>query len=127
MKPVIYKSIYRLMGIGFIFGSLGTFSLMFGFFPEMAEAVYSHETHIIQEFGCALAFMGLVTIWLSFNLERGKPIHLILTVFFLLQAFVHWVDFFKGNLPMTSPVVNSIPVLALAVMHMFYDFGSNDG
>ncbi len=123
MKSAIYTSVYRLMGGAFILASLGTFSLMFGFFPEMAEAMYSHKFHLLQEFGCALAFIGMVAMWLSCHLEQGKAIHLMLTVFFSLMALVHWIDFFKGNLTIASPLMNSVPMLALAVMHRFYDFG----
>lgn len=126
MKLAIYKSVYRLIGVGFILACLLTFLMMFGFFTEIAEALYSHKVHILQEFGCSLAFLGLISWWYSFNLDKGKAINLILTIFFVLLALVHWIDFFKGNLSITSPLINSIPMLVLTVMHVYYDFGTSE-
>ena len=125
MKSTIYKTIYRLMGAGFIAGGLATFVLMFGFFPEMAAAFYSDKIHILQEFGSAAIFIGMVALWQSANLDKGKAIHLSFTILFLLLALLHLIDFFKGNVPLASPLINTIPVIVFAIMYWQYDFDSD--
>lgn len=119
MKSVIYRATYGLLGVGFLMGSLGTFLMMFDFFSDMAEQVYSPRGHLLQEFGCSLAFMGLMSLWYSFNLKKGRVVGLLLVLFFVLLALVHWIDFFKGNLPIASPLINSVPMLVLAALHSF--------
>ena len=126
MKVLFYKATYRMMGLVLVFSCLGTFSLMFGLFPDLAQAVGSHENHMVQEFGCALAFIGLIAFWHSCHLERGKAIHLILTVFLLLLTLVHWIDYFKGRSPIASPLINTLPTLGFLVMYHFYDFVPED-
>ncbi len=122
MKTLIYQSIYRLIGSIAVLAGLMTFLMMFGLFPAIAEAFYSHKVHILQEFGCALVFLGLVSFWCSYNLGKCKAINLILVVFFGLFSLLHWMDFFMGNLSVVSALVNSVPLLVLSVMHNYYDF-----
>lgn len=122
MKATLYRLVYRVIGTAFLMVAVISILMMFGFFTEIAQAFYSHEVHIVQEFGCALAFIGLVVWWHSFHLSRGKTMHCLLVIFFALFSGVHWIDFLKDNVPLQSALINSVPMLLLGVMYYFYDF-----
>jgi len=55
-------------------------------------------------------------LWCIFNYERRHTVHYFLIVFTILMAAIHWFDFLRGHKNWVSPIMNSVPVLVLAMM-----------
>ena len=86
----------------------------------LSRDVYSPLTaHLIQEQGAEGLFIALMTIWCLFNLDRRRPVHLALLVFAFLFSAIHWAAFFHDMRSLASPLVNSVPFLALLAVTPF--------
>jgi uncharacterized membrane protein len=106
--------IYGLFGAGAIL--IGVVSLMFQGLL-ISEAHRTIElSHILREGGAAGIFVGLMSIWCIFNYERRAAVHYFLIVFAFLMAAIHWFDYFTGHRQLISPLINSVPMIVLAVM-----------
>lgn len=101
----------------------GTIAILYGLANLLAPSALHSELaqsfplmHNLREQGAAFIFLGLMSLWCSFNYERSRTIHYFLTLFNLLIAGIHWYDFLKGYLPVTSPLLNSIAFLVFAAL-----------
>ncbi len=102
-----------------IYVALGTGAIAYGIivllFPSaLAESLPLQ--HILREEGAASIFAGLVAFWCIFDFEGRWRVHHLLTVLTLLLAAIHWFDYFGGNRGKLSPLLNSLPFLALITL-----------
>ena len=111
----------RFVQIGYL--AFGALSIIFGLsallFPSMVHPAKPHPfpfDHDLRELGAALVGIGLVTLWCIFNYERSRMINYILTLFNLFIAAIHWYDYLIGNLPLTSPLFNSLGFVLFTVI-----------
>jgi hypothetical protein len=114
LVKVASKIIYCLFGgLSLVYGVTSLISP-----PSLlGEAARSfHLAHAMRENGAAGIFIGLMAFWCAFNYEHRRSVHYCLMVFAFLLAAIHWVDYFRGNLPWISPVYNSVPFTILLVM-----------
>jgi hypothetical protein len=107
-----------------VYGIYGSIALVGGLilllFPALLESQASMQmVHILREQGAALAFIGLMSLWLLFNYERGRTVHLLLTVFAFFIAGIHWFDYFGGRRPLVSAIVNSVGFVVLLALAIF--------
>ena len=93
-------------------------SILYGAVSLIAPSVLHSESsrsfplaHNLRELGAAGIFLGLMALWCSFNYERSRTVHYLLTVFTLLLAAIHWHDYLIGHLPVISPLYNTMPFL----------------
>ena len=87
--------------------------------PALALSLdaYSPLTaHLIREQGAEGVFIGLMSLWCLFHFENRRAVHFGLLVFALLFAAVHWAEYFQARRHLMSPLINSVPFLALAVV-----------
>lgn len=112
----------RQISIG-VYVLLGAVAILYGIaalcFPgslvsEASESV--HWTHILREQGATAIFLGLMSFWCIFNYEQRRIVHYFLTLFTLLLAAIHWIDYLDGSKPLMSGVVNSVPFLVMAAL-----------
>ena len=101
----------------------GAIAILYGLANLLAPStLHSEEAqsfplmHNLREQGAAFIFLGLMSLWCSFNYERSKTIHYFLTLFNLFIAGIHWNDFLKGDLPLASPLFNSIAFVVFAAL-----------
>ena len=116
MHGTVHRLAYGVLGAGFTIAGAATFLLMFGLFPDLAARLCG-ESHVVQEFGCAVVVLGILLLWYSRHLPEGQIVGALATLFFALIAVVHWIDFLHGHLPLRSPLVNSVPMIVLAILH----------
>ena len=74
------------------------------------------EVHLGRELGAAVVFVGFMHAWCLVHYERRIAVHLGLMLFAVLFAGIHWYDWAGGRRGIVSPLVNSIPLVVLAVM-----------
>jgi len=106
-----------------IYVALGTGAIAHGItallFPSALQAGATESLplqHILREEGAASIFVGLVAFWCIFDFERRWGVHHLLTVLTFLLAVIHWFDYFGGNRGKLSPILSSIPFLALLIL-----------
>jgi uncharacterized membrane protein len=107
-----------------VYGIYGSIAILAGaaalLFPATLEPTGSAQLiHIFRESGAALVFVGLMSFWLLFHYEQRRTVHILLTIFALLIAAIHWFDFFGGRRPLASALVNSLGFLVLVALAVF--------
>jgi hypothetical protein len=106
--------VYILFGIGALI--IGVASLLI---PERLaeEAVNSpHLAHIMREQGASMIFVGLVAFWYGFNHGGNRIVHYSLLVFAFALSAIHWFEYLNDNRTLASPLINSIPLVALLLI-----------
>jgi hypothetical protein len=107
------------------YGLYGSVAILAGLtallFPTMIEthAPSTELIHIFREQGAALVFVGLMSLWLLFNYDQRRTVHLFLTLFAFLIAGIHWFDYFGGRKPLASAVLNSLGFVVLLALALF--------
>lgn len=106
-----------------VFGALavgaGTAALLA---PALAlpQEMYSPMTaHLIREQAAGFVFIGLMFFWCFRHFEQRRPVHLALLLFTGLFAAIHWADYLRDHRNVLYPVINTLPVLFLAVTAPF--------
>lgn len=106
--------VYTLLGAGAILYGVAAI-----FFPAtlVSEAAQSgHLKHILREQGASAVFIGLMSFWCIAHYEQRRVVHYFLTVFALLLAGVHWIDYGDGDKPLMSGLINSVPFLVMSAL-----------
>lgn len=75
--------------------------------------------HLLREEAALFVFVGLMFFWCATHYEQRRPVHLALLVFIVLFAGVHWLPYFQNGTDLISPLVNTIPVVLLAITAPF--------
>jgi hypothetical protein len=107
MKTLLSKIpafLYYLVAAGSLLGGI------FFFYRNLSNP---GENHLEMELASALVFVGMVCAWCARDYERSAALRFFVMVFFGLIALVHWLDYFRGNLTISSPMYNSLPLLGL--------------
>jgi hypothetical protein len=105
-------------GVYIVFGTL---ALLAGVVALLRPAiilpdVYSHlAAHLIREEAACFIFVGLMFFWCFFHVDERRPVHLALLAFTAIFAGIHWADYLRDLRDLRSPLVNTLPVLILAV------------
>jgi hypothetical protein len=72
--------------------------------------------HILQEYGCLLLVLGLLTLWFVRHYEVSGSFHWAMTAFWALVALIHWFDVRGPVESLVGPLINTTPfVLFLAI------------
>ena len=101
-----------------VFGALGVgLGLAVLAVPALAvprDAFSPLTAHLVREQGAEGVFIGLMAFWCLLHFEQRRPVHYALLLFTALFACIHWADYFVGQRHLLSPLINSLPFLALA-------------
>lgn len=109
-----------------VYALFGTLALVAGLVALVApgviipDAVSSPLTaHLVREQAAGFVFIGLMFFWCLTHFEQRRVVHWALLVFTVLFAGIHWRDYLSAQREIISPLINSIPVLLLAVTAPF--------
>jgi hypothetical protein len=107
-----------------LYGIYGSVALLAGIslllFPATLEPEASGRfLHFLREQGAATVFVGLMSLWLLFNYDQRRTVHLLLTLFAFLIAGIHWFDYFGGRKPLASALLNSVGFAVLLALAVF--------
>ena len=107
-------SIFGALAIG-----LGILVLVRPALALPSEGYSPLTAHLIREQGAEGVFIGLMAFWCLLNFDRRRPVHIALLIFAALFAGIHWAEYFQARRHLSSPVLNSIPFLALVATTPF--------
>jgi uncharacterized membrane protein len=109
-----------------VYALFGTLALVAGLMALVTPSVVISEAssseliaHLTREEGAAFVFIGLMFLWCLSHYEQRRPVHLAFLVFIVLFAGIHWHDYLQNRRDVMSPVINTIPVLLLAITAPF--------
>ena len=120
---VLAKTLYGLLSTTFLVAGAAVLLLGTGLLPDRVRDTIidiargdSNTLHILQEYGCLLVFIGLITLWFIRHYEASRTFHWAMTVFWGLIALVHWFDIRGRGDDVVGPLINTVPfALCLAV------------
>jgi hypothetical protein len=109
-----------------VYGLFGTLAIAAGLVAFVApavalppDAVTPLTSHLTRELSSAFVFIGLMFFWCIRHYSQRRPVHVAFLVFIALFAGVHWQDYFTDRRDLISPLLNSVPVVLLAITAPF--------
>ena len=84
-----------------------------------ADQVTGLTAHLTREVSSAFIFIGLMFFWCLRHYPQRRPVHLALLAFTVFFAGAHWPDSFSDRRELVSILVNSVPVVLLAITAPF--------
>ncbi len=119
----VTRVVYCLLGIVYVLLGAGSMLLPTGWLPQSlmgefldGEIPSSFVGHILQEFGTVLLTLGFVFLWYASRKEQSPGFHWAVTVYFSLDALIHWVgpEGLIGS--WKRGIVNSIPLAVMLLL-----------
>ena len=122
MLSKITRIVYGLFGA--IFTLLGTAAILTptGWLPQdlseitVAGEIPSPFGHILQEYGAAFLALGFVFFWFAKYKEQSRSFHWAMTLYFALNALIHWFKPEGSAGSWLSGIMNSIPFVLLLLL-----------
>lgn len=113
----------RALAARTVYAVFGALALTFGaaaiLHPALAlppDGVSPLTAHLVREQGAQGVFLGLMAIWCLLHFEERRAVHYALLVFAALFSAVHWLEYVEARRTLVSPLINSIPLIALALV-----------
>jgi hypothetical protein len=121
--PTITKVVYSLVGAFFVLvgGSVLLFNT--GLLPEAARRIIldfakgdGQLLHVIQEWGNAHVLVGLLTFWFVRHYEQSLAYHWAMTVYFAVDALIHWFNVAGPPESIAGPIINTVPFILFVTL-----------
>jgi len=85
-------------------------------FPADIPHTGPFNPHFVRDLGVVYLVVALAFAWSARNLDRSRPVHVALTVFFVGHALIHVVDIVSGNLPHSHWLIDAPGVFMPALI-----------
>ena len=114
---------YGILGIVYVLVGAGSMLLPTGWLPQtltddfLAEQIRSpFLDHLLQEFGTVVLALGFVFLWQASRREHSRYFHWTMTLYFSLDALIHWIgpEGIIGS--WQRGMVNSIPLAVMLLL-----------
>lgn len=119
----VTRIVYALLGVIYIAIGVGSLLAPPGWLPRawvgefLANEMQSDfVAHLIQEFGTIVLVVGCTFLLLARRKEVSVGIHWALTLYFLVDAYIHWVSPDGTISTITRGTINSIPFAVMLVL-----------
>jgi hypothetical protein len=110
---VAAKAVYLLLGTASL--SLGLVALLVPSAALPPDSISALTVHLVREQAAHGIFLGLMAWWCFWRFEQRRSVHVALLIFAALFAVIHWAEFLGGRRELLSPILNTLPFLALCV------------
>jgi hypothetical protein len=119
----ITRIVYGLLGLLYVLVGAGSMLLPTGWLPRgLADDILPKELpspfvdHLLQEFGTVVLALGLAFLWYASRREQSRSFHWAMTLYFLLDALIHWIgpQGLIGSWPRGT--INSIPFAVMFLL-----------
>ena len=123
MLRKVIRTVYSILGLVYVLIGLAAIAGAAGWLPQaFVDGFLAGETitplmgHIFQEFGALFIGLGGLFLWYASRRDLSLGFHSFVTVYFLLNATVHWVgpDGFTDS--WQSGVFNTIPFALMLIL-----------
>lgn len=109
-----------------VYALLGVLAIAAGLVAYVRPAIALPSTqvtgltaHLTREVSSAFIFIGLMFFWCLRHYPQRRPVHLALLAFTVFFAGAHWPDSFSDRRELVSILINSVPVVLLAITAPF--------
>lgn len=72
--------------------------------------------HFVRDLGVVFLLFGFAFGWAALNIDRSRPVHLAITVFFTGHALIHLADIMSGRLPHSHWLIDTPGVFLPALL-----------
>jgi hypothetical protein len=119
----VIRLVYGLFGILYVLIGVGSMLLPAGWLPQSLEGellageeLSAFVEHLLQEFGTVVLALGLLFLWYAGRNEYSRSFHWTVTVYFSLNALIHWVgpEGLVGS--WSRGIINSIPFALMLLL-----------
>jgi hypothetical protein len=123
MLTKVLRIVYGLFGVLYVLIGVGSIVLPLGWLPQSLggdmlarEAPSLFLEHLLQEFGTVVLALGLVFLWYARRTELSSAFHWMVTLYFALDALIHWVgpEGLVGS--WSRGIINSIPFALMLLL-----------
>ena len=113
------KIIYLFFCLLSIFN--GAWMLLFplSWYTDLPAAVPNtgpFNQHFVRDLGVVFLLIGFAFGWAALNIDRSRPVHLAITVFFTGHALIHLADIMSGRLPHSHWLIDTPGVFLPALL-----------
>ena len=117
------RMVYFILAAAYAVFGVAAISLPPGWLPQsLAQSFLGDESvsplfgHVLQEFGSLFLVLGGIFFWYAKRASLSLAFHWIITIYFLLNALVHWFGPSGFTDSWSSGVVNSIPFVVMSIL-----------
>lgn len=89
-------------------------------FPAAIPHTGPFNSHFIRDLGVTYLVVALGFGWCALHLERSRPVHSGLTIFFVGHALIHLVEILTGQLPGTHWLIDTPLVFVPAILLIIF-------
>ena len=91
-------------------------------FPADVSHTGPFNPHFVRDLGVVYLVVALAFGWSAMHLDRSRPVHLALTIFFVGHALIHLADIAAGRLPHSHWLIDLpgvfVPALIMLITAM---------
>jgi hypothetical protein len=110
-----------------MYGLLGTLAIAAGIVALVVPSLAVDDAassplvaHLVREQAAGFVFIGLMFFWCLRHFEHRGVVHAGLLLFTVLFAGIHWAGYLGSNGYIRAALVNTLPVVVLAVTSPFF-------
>jgi hypothetical protein len=101
-----------------IYGMIGAGALIFGGFVFYRIGFVKNQEHLVLEFAAGALAVGLISVLVATRFRQSWPWRVAVWVFLFLIAVIHIGDYLVDNVPVTSPMLNCVPLAFVTVAEL---------
>lgn len=116
---ITLRAVYVLLGAGAVANGLymlATPDAWFHHGPPGVTHTGPMNAHFVRDVGVAFVVVGGGLLWSAANLQRCRPMHMLVLAFFGGHAALHVYDILSGGLPESHWRLDALGVFAPAIM-----------
>ena len=120
---IITRSVYVLSGVFYLLTGIVVLLLGTGLLPAWVhDRIFEFgqnnplTMHLIQETATLWVLVGLLLIWFARHYDQSIKFHWAMTLYFSLDAFVHWFSAYGKFENEPRVIVNAIPFILFLVL-----------
>ena len=119
----ITRVAYALFGTLYVLIGAGSMLLPIGWLPRNVPSKFlagempsPFIDHLLQEFGTLMLALGFVFLWYAGRKEQSRGFHWAMTLYFALDALIHWVGPQGVIGSLSRGFTNSIPFAVMLLL-----------
>jgi hypothetical protein len=119
----VTRIVYGLFGLLYVLIGAGSMLAPAGWLPQgLVDATLAREfqspfvEHLVQEFGTVVLALGMIFLWFGARKQRSAIFHWVITLYFSLDALIHWIGPHGPYGDLSRGLINSVPAAIMLLL-----------